>query len=743
LTKLAPALDAAITYAAHGLKSFPIKARSKAPATAHGFKDATLEGGVLHRKFTAAGADANVGIATGGGIIVVDLDGPQAEEWARTYDWPRTWVATSGRPDGGRHLYFKVDRPVATRPQQGGIGPKVDVKGEGGYVLAPPSVHPDGPTYAWAKGGPASSIPIAAAPTWLTAMLDEPRRPTEAKGPLNNPEVITDNQDEYGARQAASLAARGMPLPEARAALEAMIATRFAGGWAGLDSARPWRKEDVERWLDGAYAKFYDPGAPALAAADAKLQALAAGRLNRKAPAQVTAPPAAAAPVELDEDSRTGWERADLGPAVRGEVLALPPRMLDRSDGAYLLYPGKLHWVSGEPEGLKSWLAQIAVADALADGLTAAYVDFEGDDLTIVGRLRALGVKDDAILTRLSYHRPEVPMTPAMVARLLRDIDEINPAISVIDGVNAAMGASALDSNHATDFHRWWTQFGHRLQRATSGPTLAIDHVVKNPENRGQYAAGTGQKLAAVDVHIGTIVVEPFGIGMTGRAKLVLHKDRPGALRPKAFGRQLGVLTLASDPRTHEIRFSIEPAAGEGADPADIRPTNLMEKASRKLEGLVLGKKKSDLKREIPGKTEFVIRAIDALIAEGYAASVPSGTTHVLTLIKRYRESEDDKRVAAPLRQAGHTPAADVDVATVPNRSLISGTVRAADDITVPPLQGTGIRSGSGNGSPVPTVPDHSLGTGTVRTDLCAVCGDDNWFSRKGKWICGSCGEVA
>ena len=132
-----PALSAALTYAAHGLRSFPIKPRSKEPATAHGFKDATLDGGVLHRRFMAAGPDANIGIATGDGLIVVDLDGPEADVWASLRDWPKTWTVETGR---GHHIYLRVDRPVSTRP---GLVPKVDVKSEGGYVVAPPSIHPD------------------------------------------------------------------------------------------------------------------------------------------------------------------------------------------------------------------------------------------------------------------------------------------------------------------------------------------------------------------------------------------------------------------------------------------------------------------------------------------------------------------------------------------------------------------------------------------------------------------------
>src|SRR5947207_2339491 len=81
-----------------------------------------------------------------------------------------------------------------------------------------------------------------------------------------------------------------------------------------------------------------------------------------------------------------------LAPYVAGDVEPERPTMLVRGDGTFLLYPGRLHWLSGEPESLKSWLAQIAVADALEDGLRATYLDFEATPRELVARLRALGV---------------------------------------------------------------------------------------------------------------------------------------------------------------------------------------------------------------------------------------------------------------------------------------------------------------------------------------------------------------
>lgn len=340
--------------------------------------------------------------------------------------------------------------------------------------------------------------------------------------------------------------------------------------------------------------------------------------------------------------------------------------MLDRTDGVNLLYAGKVHWISGEPEGNKSWLAQIATADAIMDGLVAFYVDFEDGPGALVGRLRALGASDEAIATRLRYYRPESPMTVENVVHIIADAAKRHPALSVIDGVNAAMGASDFDPNKNTEFYQWWNMLGGPLRKLTSGPMVAIDHVVKNPEARAQYASGTGQKLAAVDVHLGLEVVNPFGRGLTTRVNIILLKDRPGLLRRHAgkwsagHGAPLGRLVMESDPDTGLIRFAIE--APEAAATTGFRPTELMEKISqfvgRNHDGPPPAKK--GIEEGVSGKAEYKRLALDVLVREGYLTAVPKGNHAVYLSAKPYRQLDDPGagKTAAPrpetLRSAGH-----------------------------------------------------------------------------------------
>jgi Bifunctional DNA primase/polymerase, N-terminal/Primase C terminal 1 (PriCT-1) len=115
--------------------------------------------------------DANVGIVTGrvSGLAVIDIDPRHggAASLARAQDehgpLPRTVEAETG--GGGRHLYFAhAGESLRNRV---GILPGIDLRADGGCVVAPPSMHPSGRRYLWAAGCAPDDVPLAAAPRWL------------------------------------------------------------------------------------------------------------------------------------------------------------------------------------------------------------------------------------------------------------------------------------------------------------------------------------------------------------------------------------------------------------------------------------------------------------------------------------------------------------------------------------------------------------------------------------------------
>ncbi len=173
-----PRLLAALGYAKRGWVVLPCRPRDKRPATKHGFKDGTTEKGVLVQAWVS-NPEANIGIATGrvSGIVVLDVDprngGDESlAELERVHgSLPETaTVATGG---GGRHFYFMA--PEGAVPS-GDLAPGVEVKGDGRYVIAPPSVHPSGEQYRWFRH---SKVGLAPCPTWVRLRSADKRRERE------------------------------------------------------------------------------------------------------------------------------------------------------------------------------------------------------------------------------------------------------------------------------------------------------------------------------------------------------------------------------------------------------------------------------------------------------------------------------------------------------------------------------------------------------------------------------------
>lgn len=161
-------LNAALHYAGLGLKVIPLypinhkgycscgmgrdcSSPGKHPKTKNGLKDATRDIDQIKKWWPMESVlPSNVGIVTGGefGLVVVDVDGDEGLEALgkeRVEDLKKATVpcVKTGR---GFHYYFRSKTPIKTKP---GFVSKVDIKADGGYVVAPPSLHICGRRYEW------------------------------------------------------------------------------------------------------------------------------------------------------------------------------------------------------------------------------------------------------------------------------------------------------------------------------------------------------------------------------------------------------------------------------------------------------------------------------------------------------------------------------------------------------------------------------------------------------------------
>jgi len=112
---------------------------------------------------------ANVGIITGSisGIFVLDIDSPGAKVYTKDRGIPDTPIAATSK---GVHIYFDYPSFSLGNKSDAKIG--MDIRGEGGYVVAPPSIHETGIIYEWTVWHPWNTR-IATAPDWLLDWCEE------------------------------------------------------------------------------------------------------------------------------------------------------------------------------------------------------------------------------------------------------------------------------------------------------------------------------------------------------------------------------------------------------------------------------------------------------------------------------------------------------------------------------------------------------------------------------------------
>lgn len=230
-------VDAARAYAGMGWAVLPLGARDKVPAIRGGSRSAVAEVDQVEAWWKAH-PQHNVGVACGAassGLIVVDVDVDESigENGLETlYAWeaehgklPATVTARTGR--GGLHLYFKAAGEVRNSANKE-LG--VDVRGEGGYVMAPPSVHPNGHAYEWVL----SPYDAAVAPvdSRVLEFLEyvKPRKAsavTEHVEKFELPgEIGAGGRNDTLFRYASSLQRRGFSDSEIRVQVEAANALR-------------------------------------------------------------------------------------------------------------------------------------------------------------------------------------------------------------------------------------------------------------------------------------------------------------------------------------------------------------------------------------------------------------------------------------------------------------------------------------------------------------------------------------
>lgn len=340
--------------------------------------------------------------------------------------------------------------------------------------------------------------------------------------------------------------------------------------------------------------------------------------------------------------------RRDLSWVATGRQPDVPgPAYGRREDDVRLFYAARVNGIFGKEDAAKTWLALAAVVEALTAGERAAIIDVDhnGQDM-IVEHLLLIGAYPDHLGDADRFYYAEPDEREELLA-CVGELVEFEPKVAVLDSLGEVLpmvGAASKDNDEITAALRAVVK---PLANAHAC-VITIDHQAKAKDAPAGYAIGGTAKKRAID---GTLIhVEKraqFAPGHVGKSHLQVEKDRPGRLIAACGGKWVGVLVLDSrDPNIS--RLSIKVTAVPTTDTGDLRPTRIMERASRWLEDDGRPRSGRDITKGLrdgglKARTTTITAAIARLVEEGYWSAIPGDGRAVMhSVVAEYREGEDN-----------------------------------------------------------------------------------------------------
>lgn len=373
-------------------------------------------------RWWASTPNANVGILTGvkSGLFVFDIDPKNggndtySDLLAKHGQMPDTWEVITG--SGGRHCYFRYPAfPV--RNVAGLFGPTsgIDIRGDGGQVVAPPSIHPEtGKTYEWDGLRDIESFKFAEAPAWLLEALEARGRVTPQNGRV--PVKLVPEKIPGGTRNHALVAMAGNMRRMGLTAEEIFPSLQF------VNQTRCDPPEDLAAVHQISQSMMrYRPQDNDLFNTSARLW-----RLTKKH--------------ELEAEEklvRLKLEPQD-GLSVYRSQLTGPAPVIDR-----MLYNG-LTILAGKSKAGKSWIAmQLALSTAMHTSALGerqvlrpggvVYYSLEMGENRTAARLRQLMASEDITLQNIEFVWDCLPMAAGGMDQLSMLLETKRPSLVVID----------------------------------------------------------------------------------------------------------------------------------------------------------------------------------------------------------------------------------------------------------------------------------------------------------------------
>ena len=502
-------LQTALAYANKGIRVVPIKQGEKRPPMQGWQNAATSDPTTIRTWFEGQFKDCGLGIATGDFrdryLIVIDIDDREQFSGSDTLadleelngKLPETVEVITG--SGGRHIYFLTDQPIRNEAS-GRLGQGIDIRGIGGQVLAPPTVHPNGKTYEWVEGRSIAEHKPADMPLWMVLILTE--KPADdipmtyestaniltEEGPASRYCAATTWPDLL--RQDGWTLAHIDQSGEAhwiRPGKDIREGTSATTGWQGRDILKVFTTS-IPGLPAGAYNRF---GYTAQMSHGGDRSAFAKHLLQQgKALIPVEQPTA------TDDllASLINWQQFWTQDFPAEDWLIEP--IIPRNQLVVIFAPG----------GTGKSLLALYIAAALATGkeifaepkppTNVLYMDYEMSQAVLYERLTAMGYDNKSDLTRLHYASlpPIGSLDKPEGAKQICDLARTCQAeLVIIDTFARAVEGAENDADTVRNFYRWTAmnlkQEGRSLMR--------IDHAGKDLK---KGARGTSAKNDDVDL---------------------------------------------------------------------------------------------------------------------------------------------------------------------------------------------------------------------------------------------------
>jgi hypothetical protein len=469
---------AAADYRERGLSPIPLKMQSKEPKLPKGHP-------FLSRKATDeefAGFDFrhNVGVVAGkvSGIVVLDDDDDGETLKKNGWHIPATPTVRTRR---GYQYYFRC--PEAGFPTFDVTG-KLEVRADGAYVAAPPSVHPSGDRYEWVISPDEEDF--ADPPEWLTeqARLRGRRMRAEDVGET----ISNGSRNKTLFRLACALRRPGLDEESIYAALLAINATKCEN---------PLDEAEVRKIAQSATR--YEPTGPLYPPSE-------------PIDAVLPEPPA----------NRLLAGRVLLGAAIR-EGIEPPDELITG-----VLIRGRTHqFYAGSGQG-KTMLLLGVIKEAIERGEAVILFDMENATRIIGERLEEMGVDPDLLDEHLVYlPYPDLPLDTEVVAAYADLLDQLRPSLVAFDSWVNFLASAGLDENSSNDIAAWAVAYLHPARKRNIA-TAILDHVPYD----ASHSRGSTRKKDEVDVQWRVVNTQAFHRDSVGEIVLHRQKDREGWLPP-------------------------------------------------------------------------------------------------------------------------------------------------------------------------------------------------------------------